>query len=87
MKVYSQEHGYFTRLVKFDNVNNCWNYAFVYLQFKKGTTIQDKTSIKVKDSWLSFYKSKNGKIVLYIFVNDFEVVDNATDIEVVDNNK
>lgn len=74
-KVYSGEHGYFTRLSK-TNSNGDWENAFVYLQFKKGVIVPDKTKIKAIDSWLSFYTSKQGKVVLYIFVNDFEIVSN-----------
>ena len=73
IKVYKGEHGYFTRLSKTD-INDEWINAFVYIQFCKGVEVSDKTTIKLKDSWLSFYKTKQDKIVLYIFVKEFEEV-------------
>ena len=85
MKVYSRENGYFTRLVKFNKITNEWDTAFVYLQFKKGVEIPNKTTINVRDSWLSFYKSKkSNKIVIYIFVNEFDILDSedSKDIEI-----
>lgn len=89
LKVYYRENGYFTRLVKFNRITNEWESAFVYLQFKKGINIPNKTIINVKESWLSFYTSKkSNKVVLYIFINDFNVLEEEEelkDIEILDN--
>lgn len=79
IKVYSNEHGYFTRLSKKNVQTDDWENAFLYLQFKKGTVIPNKTKINILDSWLSFYTSKQGKIVIYMFINDYEIV--SEDIE------
>lgn len=73
--VYSNEHGYFTRLARRNVMTDEWENAFLYVQFKKGTDIPNKTKILVNESWLSFYKSKEGKTVLYMFVNDFDLCD------------
>lgn len=75
IKVYSNEHGYFTRLSKKD-FNDEWINAFLYVQFKKGISVPDKTKINLLDSWLTFYKNKEDKTVLYLFVNDFEIIEN-----------
>lgn len=72
--IYSNEHGYFTRLSR-KNLSEDWENAFVYVNFKKGITIPNKTKINVLDSWLTFYKSKENKTVLFVFVNDFEIVE------------
>ena len=74
MKVYSNERGYFTRLVRYNEQKQEFENAFIYLQFRKGTIIPNKTTINVYDSWLSFYKSKEDKVVLYVFVNEYEIV-------------
>lgn len=76
IKVYKGEHGYFTRLCKHDDLYDEWQTAFVYIQFRKGENVEDKSNILVKDSRLSFYKSKENKIVLYIFVKEYELVEN-----------
>ena len=71
IKVYSNERGYFTRLSKRD-LNNEWMNGFFYLQFKRNVVINNKSKIKIKDAWLSFYINKDKKTVWYIFVNDYE---------------
>lgn len=74
IKIYSNEHGYFTRLATKD-INSEWSNAFVYVKFRKGTIIPNKSTIEINDSWLSFYENKkNNKVVLYIFINDFTMV-------------
>lgn len=51
------------------------NYIKGYMNcnFKQGTDIADKTKIKIKDAWLSFY-IKDKKTIPTIFINDYEVV-------------
>ena len=89
IKVYYKENGYFTRIVKFNKTTNEWESAFIYLHFKKGVDIPNRTTINVKESWLSFYTSKKtNKVVVYIFINDFNILDNnndTKDIEIKDN--
>lgn len=70
--VYSNENGYFTRLSR-KNKNDEWDNAFVYLNFKQGVVIPTKTKINILESWLTFYKNKEDKTVLYIFVSDYEI--------------
>ena len=81
IKVYSGEHGYFTRLAKRDVSTDDWKNAFFYLQFKKGVEIPNKTKIRLLDSWLSFYINKDNKQVFYVFVNDYEVIEDDSDEE------
>ena len=78
IKVYSNEHGYFTRLSR-RNIKDEWENGFFYIKFKKGVTIENKSKIKLKDSWLTFYKVKDKetnveRTVWYVYVNEFEVL-------------
>lgn len=74
LKVYKGKNGYFTFINKHNDLKNEWVGACVYLQFRKGVELEDKTIISLKDAWLTCYKSRAEKIVLYVFVNDFEYV-------------
>lgn len=49
--------------------------GYINVSFKKGVELQNQTKIKIKQSWLDFYKKEN-KTIPYIFINDYEVVEN-----------
>lgn len=74
IKVYSNEHGYSTRLSKLDQ-NGEWMSTFLFIHFKKGIEVPNKASIHVKKAWISFYQNKNDKTVLYLFISDFDFLE------------
>lgn len=47
--------------------------GYMVVNFKEGTDIPDKTRIKIKDAWISFYL-KDKKTIPTIFINDYELV-------------
>lgn len=47
--------------------------GYMTVNFKEGTDIADKTKIKIKNAWLSFYL-KDKKTIPTIFISDYEVV-------------
>lgn len=47
--------------------------GYMTVNFKEGTDIKDKTKIKIKNAWLSFYL-KDKKTIPTIFINDYEIV-------------
>ena len=51
------------------------NYINGYMtcNFKEGTDIKDRSRIKIKSAWLSFY-TKEKKTIPTIFINDYELV-------------
>ena len=52
--------------------------GYIDVRFKKDVKLSNKTKINIKEAWLSFYlKEENGYKTTkpYIFVNDFEVVE------------
>ncbi len=49
--------------------------AFIPVQFKKNVNLENQTNIYIKEAWLSFYKTKDNKSVFYIFINDYETVE------------
>lgn len=47
-------------------------FAYQSVNFRKGVTLDDKTKIKIKESWTGAYEGKNG-VVFTEFINDFEI--------------
>ena len=70
-------------LSKKDKNGNYVN-GYIGVNFKKGTDIKDKTKIKIKDAWLSFYK-KDKATIPTIFINDYELVSESSE-EIVSEN-
>ena len=51
--------------------------GYVDVQFKKDIVLENKTKINIKSGWLTFYMNKENITVPYIFVNEFEQLDNT----------
>ena len=47
--VYANENGYFTRLSR-KNFSDEWENAFLYISFKKGVDVPNKTKIHLDDA-------------------------------------
>ncbi len=65
---------YSTTLSK-KNKDGEWENGFIPVQFRKDVFLHNKTKINIKNAWLTFYKDKENKTVLYIFVNEFEEIE------------
>lgn len=50
-----------------------YDKGYIGVNFKKGVDIQNRTKIKIKEAWLSFYL-KDKKTIPTIFINDYEIV-------------
>ena len=53
------------------NAEGNWENGWILLRFPKDTIIQDKTDINLTKAWLSFFLTKEGKAIFYIFVQEF----------------
>lgn len=54
-----------------------YDSGYILVSFRKGVELANKSKIKIKSAWLTFYKTKNGEhtnTVPYIFINEFELV-------------
>lgn len=49
--------------------------AYIPVQFKKGVELENQTNIYIKNAWITFYKNKENKPVFYIFINEFNTVE------------
>ena len=50
--------------------------GYMPVRFKKDIVLENKTKIKIKDAWLSF-NIKDKKTYPYIFINEFDIVENG----------
>ena len=71
-KDYNGKPIYSIGLSKKDKNGNYIN-GYMNCNFKQGTDISDKTKIKIKSAWLSFYL-KDKQTIPTIFINDYEIV-------------
>ena len=55
------------------------NYLSGYLEarFRKGVEVNTDKKIYIKDAWLDFYLDKERKTRLFIFINQFEYVEDV----------
>ena len=51
-----------------------WENGNILIKFPKGTEIENKAKINIKNAWLSFWKSQDKKTNVFIFCNEFSVV-------------
>jgi len=61
--VYKNEYGKYSVMLKKKNQDNTFDSAYIPIQFNKGVVLENKTQIKIKNAWLSFYKldTQDGK--------------------------
>lgn len=58
--------------------------GYIDVRFKKDVELENMTKINVKDAWLTFYLKDNDDYKItkpYIFINKFEIVDEANSSE------
>ncbi len=72
-KVYQDKTYYKIGLSKKDQ-NGKYINGYIDASFRKGTEIDDSKKIYIKEAWLDFYKTNDGKTVINIFVNKFDYV-------------
>lgn len=52
-----------------------YEVGYLPCRFQKNINLENKTKIKIKQSWLDFFKIEK-KTYIYAFINDFEKVEN-----------
>lgn len=76
--VYKNEYGKYSVMLRKKNQDNSYESAYIPIQFNKGVELDNKTLIKIKNAWLTFYKlEKDGKqeTKFVIKCSDFEKVE------------
>lgn len=77
VKIFKREHEgktyYKIGLSKKDQEGNYIN-GYIDAVFRKDVEIDDSKKIYIKNAWLDFYKTKDGKTNINIFINKFDYV-------------
>ncbi len=65
---------YKLKVQKKDRKENKTIYGEINCRFKFGVTLNNSQKIKLKEAKLDFYNNKKNVSIPYIFINDFELV-------------
>lgn len=66
---------FFSTTVSHKDIDGNYQNAFINVQFKKNVEVPNKQLILIKDAWLDFFQTKDGKDVFIIFINNFDKVE------------
>ena len=58
------------------NKDGGYDNGYITARFRKDVELENKTRIKVVDSWLSFNTNEN-KTFPFVFINEFEIIGTA----------
>lgn len=83
-KDYNGKPTYSVGLSKKDKDGNYIN-GYMNVKFKNGVELENQTKIKIKEAWLGFNQQEK-KTYPYIFINDFEIVEEKNQFEEFGNN-
>ena len=81
--IFKNDKGYTTTIGK-KNSDGSYDNAYIGIQFNKDVQLENRTKIKIKNAWLSFYKivkelkgETQTTTVFFIRCSDFEIVEEA----------
>lgn len=64
---------FYSTSISTKNLDGTYDRMYISVQFPKDTVIQNNTDVMILDSFLSFYKDKNGLAKLKLVVMKFEI--------------
>ena len=70
--VFKNDSGYYSIGLSRKDRNNQVFYGYFPCQFKKDVSVENKTRIKIKNAFISFYL-KDEKTMPYLMIIDFEI--------------
>lgn len=76
-----QDRDYYSIGTSKKNLDGSYEKGYISCQFPKNTKLGNKTLITIKNAWLDFY-IKGKKTIPYVFINEFEIVDNENKQEI-----
>lgn len=81
--IFKNQNGSYSTTISNKKEDGTYENMYLAVNFRKGTEIKNKTKINILDSFMSFYKDKNGLPRLKIVVMEFERVGQAPNNETV----
>ena len=79
--VFKNDKGYYSTGISNKLMDGSYENAYLQVQFKKGTELNNKDRIIINNAFLSFYKNQEGKPVYKIVVTDFQKEGDAKEPE------
>lgn len=76
--VFKNDKDYYSIGLSRKDRNNQVYYGYFPCQFKKGDGVENKTRIKLKNAFISFYM-KDDKTMAYLMILNYEIVENKKD--------
>ena len=73
--IFKNDKGYYSISLSRKDRNGEYYHAYFPCQFKKDVNVENKTRIKIKNAFLSFY-NKDDKQVFYLMILDYVEVEN-----------
>lgn len=70
--IFKNQNGSYSTTISNKKEDGTYENMYLAVNFRKGTEIENKTKINILDSFMSFYKDKNGLPRLKIVVMEFE---------------
>lgn len=62
------------------NQDGSYDNGYIPVRFKKDVELDNKTKIRINTAWLDFYLTKDNKTSPYIFICDFDKVEEKKDV-------
>ena len=73
--IFKNDKGYYSIGLSRKDRNGEYYHAYFPCQFKKDVNVENKTKIKIKNAFMSFY-NKDDKQVFYLMILDFQEIEN-----------
>ena len=75
--IFKNDKGFYSTGISNKLMDGSYENAYISVQFKKGTEIENKTKINITNGFMSFFKGQDGKPVFKIVVLEFSQVGDA----------
>lgn len=82
--VFKNDKGFYSTTISNKKEDGSYENMRVSIGFKKGTEIENKTKINIKNGFLSFWKNKDGLPQIKIVVLEFETLNSNSEEEYTD---
>lgn len=76
--IFKNDKGNYSTSVSNKKEDGNYENMYISVNFKKGVEVENKTKINITNSFLSFYRTKDGLAKPKIVVMEFETANNTT---------
>lgn len=73
--IFKNQNGSYSTTVSNKKEDGTYENMYITVNFRKGVEVENKTKINITDSFISFYKDRNGLSKLKIVVMSFETAE------------